>query len=122
MKRIENVGTVTGLTLIALSVYAAAAVANPDKARTDYNKCLAQLATEQRKIDQVMDPAKSRCDNTGVCVEITIGAGIGPALSRADAFAKGEECMGRLDTYESACAESGADCTFKTFDEIYKGE
>ena len=96
------------------------AAANPDKARTKYNKCLAELATEQRKIDQVAAPASARCDNTGICVEITIGAGAGSELSRMDAFAKGDDCMLRLDEYEFACEEAGQDCDFKTFDEVYE--
>ena len=97
------------------------ALSNPDKTRIEYNKCLRELSKEQRKIDQVMNPAKSRCDNTGVCVEITIGASVGQAMSRSDTFAKGEDCMYRLDKYESACNEAGKDCVFTTFDEIYKG-
>lgn len=102
---------VIATTVIALS--------NPDTTRAEYNKCLAQLATEQRRIDQVMNPAKSRCDNTGVCVEVTIGDAVGSALSRSDAFIKGEECMFRLDEYEAACDEAGRDCRYTTFDEIY---
>lgn len=102
-----------------LMLISASALANPDKARTEYNKCLAQLSTEQRKIDQVMNPAKSRCGNTGVCIEVSIGAGVSGALSRMDAFAKGEDCMMRLDNYEKACEKSGKDCEYKTFDEVY---
>ena len=102
-----------------LMLISASTLANPDKARTEYNKCLAELATEQRKIDQVMNPAKSRCDNTGVCIEVSIGTGVSGALSRMDAFTKGEDCMMRLDNYETACKKSNKDCQFKTFDEVY---
>ena len=104
---------------LLLALFSSVALSNPDKARTAYNRCLAELASEQMKIDQVMSPAKARCDNSGVCVELTIGAGAGPALSRMDAFAKGEDCMIRLDEYEFACKEADRDCSYKTFDEVY---
>jgi hypothetical protein len=110
------------IAVVLATLASVSAFANPDKARTDYNKCLAQLATEQRKIDQVMNPASARCDNTGVCIEVTISAGVGAALSRSDAFAKGEDCMIRLDDYEDACSKAGKECDYKTFDEVYRGK
>jgi hypothetical protein len=113
---------VTHSAALLLILVSAGVAANPDKARTQYNKCLAELGTEQRKIDQVMRPAKSRCDNTGVCIEVSIGASVGGALSRMDAFEKGQDCMLRLDEYESACEEAGKECEFKTFDEAYNDQ
>ena len=104
------------------------AIANPDKARTEYHQCLAQLASEQRKIDAVEGPANQRCKNAGVCFEVTIGGGdpafgtdVGPAISRMEAFLKGDECMGKLDVYEDACEEANRECQFKTFNEAYNG-
>ena len=116
--------------VIAVIVLATAdAIANPDKARTEYNRCLAELASEQRKIDVVERAASQRCKNAGVCIEVTIDGGnptfgtdVAPALSRMDAYLKGDECMGALDVYEDACEGAGRDCDFKTFDEVYDVE
>jgi len=104
---------------LLLALLSSVALSNPGKARTEYQQCLAELATEQRALDQISIPMQQRCDNTGICIEVTIGSGSASELGSYKAFIKGDECMGKLQMYEEACEEADEDCVYMTFDRVY---